>query len=106
MVTFERRVGPDAKMAVLADVRRADLLSKEAGEKLGLPVRTSAQRVERAVVVRAEGPLREMSSQRIARESGSTDQHFVTNVREALAVLTPVLTSAELARAKQFLEGA
>jgi hypothetical protein len=105
VIALANELGPDAKVVVLVDVRKADLLSKDAGEKLGLLVRTSAQRVMRAVVVRATGVFREMSSERIARESGSTDQQFVTTNEEALAALAPVLNAAELARAKQFLEG-
>ena len=105
VIALANEVGPDSKVVVLVDVRKAIGMTPEYVEKLGLMIRSSAQRVAQAVVVRGGGGLvKYAASAKVARVAGPVAQRFVDGPEDALAALSPVVDAAELARARRFLE--
>ena len=104
VIALANEVGPDAKVVVLVDTRQVTTLSPEYVEKLGLMIRSSAQRLEQAVVLRRASPIKDARSAQIARVAGTVPQQFVDEPAQALAALKPLVNAAELARARAFLD--
>jgi hypothetical protein len=106
VIALANEVAPDAKVVVLVDARQVTTMSQEYVEKLGLMIRSSAQRLEQAVVVRRASPIKDARSAQLTRVAGPVPQQFTDDPAQALAALAKLVNPAELARAKQFLEEA
>jgi hypothetical protein len=106
VIALANEVGPDAKVVVIVDARQVTTMSQEYVEKLGLMIRSSAQRLEQAVALRRASPIKDARSAQLTRIAGPVPQQFTDDVAQAMAALKPLLNAAELARAKQFLEEA
>jgi hypothetical protein len=101
-IALAKELGPDAKVVVIADWRKAELQNREQIDRLITAMRGHAQRVEQGVLL-AESGHHAMLAERI-KQNALVPIAVVRSIAEALAQLKPVLDAAELTRAKQFLE--
>ena len=106
VIALANEVGPDAKVVICSDTRRAPPLTSERAERLATLQRATRERVERAVTLVGDRPMQQVVAERV-RDLGPGREvaHVAKSVTETLGLLDPVLTPAERVRVRQFLDG-
>jgi hypothetical protein len=107
VIALANELGPDAKVFVVADVRKAPrAMSPEENQKLALAVKAQRERVIRAVTLVGEQPAQAINAERVVDLGPGRDIAQVTrSPAETIAALKPLLDPTEMARLKQFLDG-
>ncbi len=105
LIALANELGPDAKIVVCADVRNASVPKLELVTRIATAQLASRERIALRVALIGEGPVWAPIADRISEGSASVTE-LVRTPEDAIARLATVLNTAELARARQFLERA
>ena len=103
LIALANDLGPDAKIVVCSDVRKASVPNLDLVSKIATAQLASRDRIILRVVLIGEGAVWTHIADRVSEGSESVTE-IVRTPEAAIARLATVLNSAELARAKQFLE--
>lgn len=96
-------LGRDAKVVLCIDARESDPVSADEVSRIRNAQLAGRERILRVVSVVGDSPLRMMRAERIREGLDSDFFSIAKTPAEAVALLEPILTAAELARLKQFL---
>ncbi len=106
IIALANEVGPEAKVVVCADAREAPQLTPDGAAELAKVQLAARARVERAITLVAPRATQVMIHERVRDEgAGRAVVEVARTVEQAVELLRPHLTSAELVRLKQFLDG-
>jgi hypothetical protein len=101
VIALANELGPDAKVFVLTDVRRAKAMPTfEAIEQIATRITATAMRVDLAVLLIRPDPARIIATGRMRQSVRAVTFEVAKSPAEAMALLAPKLDPAELARLK------
>ena len=102
LIAHANDLGPDAKIVVCTDVRKASLPNLEVLTRIATAQLASRERIALRVVLIGDGAVWAHIADRVSEGSESFTE-IVRTPEDAIARLATVLNPAELARARQFL---
>ena len=103
LIALANDLGPDAKIVVCSDVRKASLPKLEVVTRIATAQLASRERIALRVALIGDGAVWAHIADRISEGSESVTE-IVRTPEDAIARLATVLDGAELARARQFLQ--
>jgi hypothetical protein len=99
------KLPPTQRLVTVTDWRYCPILSGEAAERLLTQITATNPRSERSgAVISRQSPSAVLQFLRLVRESRHPDRRLFYKVDELVAWLSEVLTLAETARMKEFLQ--